>query len=114
MNDRLQMAGGDCIGLCDYTILEPVAAFDDANTRVRYSGEWTHQLAGSSYAGTTTWSKTPGASATLRFRGRRVWWVAPFGRPRGSATVYLDGKAVAVVHLHHTAALDPSSQRPSP
>jgi probable HAF family extracellular repeat protein len=100
LNDNLQMTGGECDGICDYTVLEPVTPFDDTNGRITYDGEWTHSRVGDFYAKTTTSSRTAGASATLHFTGRRVWWAAPRGRARGSATVYIDGAKAAVVHLH--------------
>jgi probable HAF family extracellular repeat protein len=100
LNDNLQMAGGECIGLCDFQILEPVTPYDDANARIEYLGRWTHERVGDFYAGSTTWSEAAGASATLQFSGRRVWWAAPRGRARGRATVYIDGAKAAVVHLH--------------
>ena len=100
MNANLQMAGGECEVICDYTILEPVTPFDDANPRITYAGRWAHARVDDFYAGTTTWSETAGASATLRFTGRRVWWAAPRGPARGTATVYIDGAKAAVVHLH--------------
>ena len=100
MNDSLQMAGGECDGICNYTVLEPVTPFDDGDARISYRGRWTHMQVGDFYAGSTTWSRRAGASATLHFTGRRVWWAAPKGPARGSATVYIDGAKAAVVHLH--------------
>jgi probable HAF family extracellular repeat protein len=100
MNDNLQMAGGECEAICNYDVREPVTPFDDANPRIAYHGHWAHARVGDFYAGSTTWSDTAGASATLQFTGRRVWWAAPRGPARGSATVYIDGAKAAVVHLH--------------
>ncbi len=100
MNDSLQMAGGECDGICNYTVLEPVTPFDDANARITYKGRWMHARTDDYYAGSTTWSRRAGASATLHFTGRRVWWATPKGPARGSATVYIDGAKAAVVHLH--------------
>jgi probable HAF family extracellular repeat protein len=100
MNDNLQMAGGECEVICNYTMLEPVTPFDDASARITYRGSWTQVRVGGFYAATTTFSRRPGASATLHFTGRRVWWAAPKGPARGSATVYIDGAKAAVVHLH--------------
>lgn len=100
MNDNLQMTGGDCAVICDYHVLEPVTPFDDVNASITYQGRWRHAQIDDFYAGSTTFSDTAGASATLRFTGRRVWWAAPRSPARGSATVSIDGVKVAVVHLH--------------
>jgi probable HAF family extracellular repeat protein len=100
MNDSLQMAGGECDGVCNYTVLEPVTPFDDTNAAIRYDGPWMHARIDDFNAGSTTFSDTAGASATLHFTGRRVWWAAPRSPARGSATVSIDGVKVAVVDLH--------------
>lgn len=100
MNGNLQMAGGECEALCDYKVLEPATPFDDTNAGISYDGRWTRSRVGDFYAGSDTWSRRTGASATLHFTGRRVWWAAPRGPARGSATVYIDGAKSAVVHLH--------------
>ncbi len=81
-------------------MLVPVTPYDDGDARISYRGRWTHMQVGDFYAGSTTWSRRAGASATLHFTGRRVWWAAPKGPARGSATVYIDGAKAAVVHLH--------------
>jgi probable HAF family extracellular repeat protein len=100
MNNSLQMAGGDCVAICDYGVLVPVTPYDDGDARISYRGSWTHVRVGGFYAATTTFSRRLGASATLHFTGRRVWWAAPKGPARGSATVYIDGAKAAVVDLH--------------
>src|SRR5205085_3267319 len=38
-----------------------------------------------------------GASATITFTGTGIAWIGPVGPTRGTARVYIDGKAVATV-----------------
>ena len=45
-----------------------------------------------------------GATATLRFTGREIAWVASKTPASGSARVLVDGKSVALVHLRATTA----------
>ena len=45
-------------------------------------------------------SGVAGASAALHFTGREVAWVASLSPGSGDARVLIDGRAVAIVHLH--------------
>ena len=45
-----------------------------------------------------------GASATLKFSGRSIGWIATLGPSRGSARVYVDGKLVTTVNLNSATA----------
>lgn len=43
-----------------------------------------------------------GASATVAFSGTGIAWIGPVGPTRGTARVYIDGKAVATVDLRRS------------
>ena len=43
-----------------------------------------------------------GASATITFTGNGIAWIGPVGPTRGTARVYIDGKAVASVDLRRS------------
>jgi beta-N-acetylhexosaminidase len=68
---------------------------------VTYHGTWTSVL-NHPYAsgGSLAYSTTSGASATFRFSGYSVSWIAYRGPNRGSAAVYLDGVYRATVNLY--------------
>ena len=54
----------------------------------------------SGYAGDRVrYATRKGASATITFTGTGIAWIGPTGPTRGTARVYLDGKAVASVNL---------------
>lgn len=46
-----------------------------------------------------------GASATIRFTGTGIAWIGPVGPTRGTARVFIDGKAVANVDLRRSTFL---------
>jgi hypothetical protein len=53
------------------------------------------------YSGTRAkYATRTGASATLKFHGTGIAWFGPVGPTRGTARVYIDGKAMATVDLH--------------
>ena len=83
-----------------------VSIVDDANAKVTYRGRWTTSAPTSASAATLHSTSSAGASASITFTGRGIAWVAPEGRSRGKATVYLDGRKVATVNLS-----DPASSR---
>ena len=43
-----------------------------------------------------------GATATLTFTGKGIAWIGPVGPTRGTARVYIDGRAVAAVNLRRS------------
>jgi hypothetical protein len=54
----------------------------------------------SGYAGDQVkYATRTGASATITFTGKGIAWIGPLGPTRGTARVYIDGKAVASVDL---------------
>ena len=71
-----------------------------SETAARYAGTWSSRT-GASYLGSRArTSRAKGATATYTFTGSQIGWYAAKGPTRGSATVYLDGVAVATVSLH--------------
>jgi hypothetical protein len=63
-----------------------------------YRKTWS-AAAGSPAWGTTRFSKTPGATATLTFNGTDVAWVSTRAPKRGRAKVYIDGVLATTVDL---------------
>ena len=79
---------------------------NDASALITWKGKWSAVKLNKYLAGAARWTKSSGATATLRFKGTSVAWVGPVGGTRGKAKVYLDGKLVTTVDLR-TASFHP-------
>jgi hypothetical protein len=66
---------------------------------IDYTGRWSDDRPSDAIGERLRSSTDPGATATLRFTGRRVAWVAQRGPDRGRARVYIDGVHVRTVDL---------------
>lgn len=71
---------------------------------VVYRATWSTATSSSASGGSYRWARTRGASATFRFSGRAVGWVAVKAPGYGKAKVYVDGVHVATVDLAATSA----------
>ncbi|HWG02888.1 MAG TPA: beta-galactosidase [Trebonia sp.] len=80
--------------------------YDDANSALAYTGNWTHATAGNSnytggdYDSTESWSTEAGGAATVTFTGPAVQWIGPKNNNGGIADVSIDGKQVATVDTY--------------
>jgi hypothetical protein len=104
---RYRVAATDRAGNRSALILSPLirpAAYQDNSRAVIYRGRWGTARSTLFYGGTDHWSSARSATATLRFIGRSVAWVAPTGLTRGSARVYADGRLVATISLRTPTA----------
>ncbi|HEY3766263.1 MAG TPA: hypothetical protein VGL44_13985 [Gaiellales bacterium] len=81
-----------------------LGAYRSSSTAIAYHGGWNARHVASAYGGSARRTAVAGASATLRFTGREVAWVASLAPGYGSARVYIDGHAIATVHLRSTSA----------
>jgi subtilisin len=79
-------------------------AVQSTNSTVAYRGAWRTWLHSSAYGGGTRYSGAAGATATFRFTGRAIAWIAPLGRLSGAAQVYVDGRYVRTVNLYAAGA----------
>ena len=74
----------------------------DSSSLIAYHGTWS-KAAFASYSGNQVrYATRAGASATLAFTGNGIAWVGPVGPTRGTARVYIDGKAVATIDLRRS------------
>jgi hypothetical protein len=80
-----------------------VTARQESSTALRWAGSWRRRVDDRFWGRTLRSSGTAGATATTTFTGRGIAWVAEMGPGRGSARVYVDGKAVATVSLSRPA-----------
>jgi trimeric autotransporter adhesin len=97
----------DCSDLVSATATSaPVhlAAYQNSSPAIVYRGGWSPLRARSAYGGSVRRTSRAGATATLRFTGREIAWVASKTPASGSARVLIDGKSVAIVHLRATAS----------
>jgi GH25 family lysozyme M1 (1,4-beta-N-acetylmuramidase) len=80
--------------------ISKVSIVQQTTSAAAWSSGW-HSMSSSSYSGgTAKYATARGASVTYKFTGSSIAWVAAKGPSRGSATVYLDGKAVATISLY--------------
>ncbi len=95
----------DCSDLSSATVSSaPVhlTAYQNSSRSITYRGGWDGVRAPNAYGGSLRRTGRAGASAALRFTGREIAWVAAKTPSSGSARVYIDGRAVATVHLRAT------------
>jgi hypothetical protein len=93
----------DCAGNAGGWALGPghtLDARDQNEPGISWSGRWAPQRLTGAWRGSVRYSRTPRSSATYRFTGRRVAWVAAKGPGRGRARIYVDGVRATTVDLH--------------
>ncbi|HEY8870372.1 MAG TPA: glycoside hydrolase family 3 N-terminal domain-containing protein [Candidatus Limnocylindrales bacterium] len=78
---------------------EPLLA-EQSSSAITTTGTWTTVSNSHASGGSLKYSTASGASATFKFTGYGVNWVAYRGPDRGSATIYLDGVYYATVNLY--------------
>lgn len=103
-----QVRATDCVGNAGAFKPGPstrLTAFQDGNAAIHYAGGWTRSGAPLAYGNTVHTTTHKGASATLKFTGRQVAYVATRRSNRGTAHVYIDGKRVANVNLHNATQM---------
>jgi hypothetical protein len=103
---RYRVAATDRAGNRSALLLSGIirtAAVQDNSRAVIYRGAWRTARSPFYYGATEHWSAGRSATATMRFIGRSVAWVAPTGPTRGTARVFVDGRVVATVSLNTPA-----------
>ena len=98
----------DCVGNASAFKPGPsvrLTAFQDVNAGITYTAAWARGNAPLAFGGSIHSTSKKGASATFKFTGRQVAYVATRAANRGIAHVYLDGKLVANVDLHSATAM---------
>ena len=82
---------------------------DSADTRmaetspaISYRFAWTTARFASYSGRQVMYATRPGASATMTFTGTGIAWIGPVGPTRGTARVFIDGRAVATVDLNRS------------
>jgi hypothetical protein len=75
---------------------------EQSSSRIRYGGTWRSSANPNASGGSLKFATASGASATYRFTGAGVAWVAYRGPTRGVARVYLDGVFKRTINLYAT------------
>jgi hypothetical protein len=80
---------------------KPAMIFDDApDGGIMFTGAWKRTNATPAYAGTLTLANEKGATAEVKFSGKKVFWFTKLGPECGTAEVSLDGGAPQVVDTY--------------
>jgi trimeric autotransporter adhesin len=83
-----------------------LTAYQNSSAAITYrGGGWRGGRAPNAFGGSVRRSGVPGASATLRFTGREVAWVASLAPGYGSARVVIDGRSAGIVHLRAASTI---------
>ena len=77
-----------------------VTAFQNGGGAIHYTGRWSNQRVSGTYGGSIHTTSSAGASASLKFNGREVVWVASRASNRGVGRVYIDGRLFKSLNLH--------------
>jgi probable HAF family extracellular repeat protein len=80
-------------------VLEPATAYDETSAKIHYAGRWTRSSRAGDWGGREKWAAHAGATASITFTGRRIWWIASEDSRFGRARVSIDGNVVTTVDL---------------
>ena len=80
--------------------LVKASVYQQSSTAVTWTGSWHTTGWSAASGGSVRYATARGASATFRFTGSSVGWVAARGSNRGSAWIYVDGVYAGSVSLH--------------
>jgi hypothetical protein len=75
-----------------------------SSSAITWSGSWRAVKASSASGGSLRYATAKGASATFRFTGSSVAWVAAKGSTRGGAWIYVDGRFAGSVNLQSSTS----------
>jgi hypothetical protein len=90
------------VGYWDYGPTFRPSVSEDTSASVTYAGTWALADDAAARRGSLREAVDPGSSATYRFTGRDVTWLAESGPGHGRATVFVDGTLAATVDLNGT------------
>ena len=86
------------------TTLGTPLRFEQSDSRIAYSGDWTVVTSTSASGGDFLFSNAAGASITIMFDGTYLAWIAKKSPVYGKAQVTLDGKSLGTVDLYAETA----------
>jgi probable HAF family extracellular repeat protein len=80
-------------------VLEPVAPYDETSAKIHDAGPWTRSARAGDWGGHEKSATQAGATASITFTGKRIWWIATTDPSFGRARVSIDGNAVTTADL---------------
>jgi probable HAF family extracellular repeat protein len=98
LNKSLQIVPGELTSTT-VPVLEPVTAYDETSSKIHYGGRWTRSARAGDWGGHEKAATKAGATASITFTGKRVWWIASQDSSFGRARVAIDGHVVTTVDL---------------
>jgi probable HAF family extracellular repeat protein len=98
LNKRLQIVPAELTSTT-VPVLEPVAADDERSARIHYAGPWARSSRTGDWGGHEKSATRAGATASITFTGKRIWWIATTDPSFGRARVSIDGHVVQTVDL---------------
>jgi hypothetical protein len=101
---RVQAMNGAWSGWA-YGVTAGARRYQETGSGVSYAGSWRRSSSVGASGGFVQFRPSSGATATFRFSGRAVAWIAPRGLTRGSAAIYVDGVHRTTVSLYRTSSL---------
>jgi flagellin-like hook-associated protein FlgL len=107
-NYRFKVYAIDRAGNFSASIYSPLVrptTYQNTSTAIVYRGTWATVTSPLYLGGSARYTGGASASASLRFTGRSVGWVATLGPTRGYARVYIDGKLISTVNLHSATGI---------
>jgi probable HAF family extracellular repeat protein len=98
LNNSLQIVPAELTSTT-VPVLEPAAVHDETSPTIHYGGPWTRSARAGDWNGHEKSAMKAGATASMTFTGKRIWWIAAEDATLGRARVSIDGKAMATVDL---------------
>jgi hypothetical protein len=96
------VAGSTTIATTTSWITSTDRRLGDTATAINYHLTWSTAAYAAYSGGHVKYATRTGASATVQFTGTGIAWVGPVGPTRGTARIFIDGRAVATVDLRRS------------
>jgi parallel beta-helix repeat protein len=101
---RVQVANGGWSPWA-YSAAASAYRFQETSGGMTWAGSWTRTTSVGASGRYVRFRAAAGSTATFRFRGSAVAWIAPRGITRGAAAVYVDGTYRSTVSLYRSSSL---------
>jgi hypothetical protein len=79
-----------------------VNRYAETSSVIEYAGTWTSSSSSTADGGTTKYTTSADAGATITFTGKAFGWVAPMSSTRGRAEIWIDGNYVEDVDTNNS------------
>ena len=96
---RIQASAAGYVSAPTYSPQVRPSVVEETGPGVTFAGRWIRYASSGYGSGAVLASRSLGAAAVIRFRGRSIAWVTDLGPTRGWARIYVDGRLVRTVNL---------------